>query len=732
MKLKISLRLTTFIFCALAIIAAVLSFINTQNVDLKIREQADRMENHNQCEDKILEFSNASDDLTTATRHFVATGDPVYMNQYWQEANVLRHREDAVDNLNALGISLEEQTLLSNAMEASNRLMETETLAMRLKADAVGIPESEMPSEVAAYVYKNGEEGSSPEEKEQLAIRSIFNNTYENQKKEITDNMAMFRNQLHNRKTSENTLSNSETERSLNHMLVYNFILLLLLLVLSLFLMTFVTTPLHRYYKSLKKSGKNDAEPLIPGGSQELQQFAESFNTMVEDLKNQNAALLEKSRKDGLTGLYNREAFDLYIKETIEARGGRMALFFMDMDEFKGINDRYDYLVGDQVLTEVGERLRKIAERNSGMAARVGGEEFAMLLPDIQTEKEAQMTAERIIKDVSEIKPESGRKSPKDFPVSASVGVILWDSQTEALPLREVLHRSDLACSRAKQQGKGHYKFYYANDSDLQAMQYSQEHEQQVEDEMYGALAKREFEAYYQPKYNIETGEIIGAEALVRWNHPTKGVLSPAHFIPVFEANGFVVQLDFYIFKKVCRSLAEQLKNNEPAVPVAVNFSSRHFANPGFAGEVRRIAEQLSVPPSFLEIELTETTLMENWDETITQTRRLREMGFSVALDDFGTGYSSMGVLQELPVNVIKIDRSFINRDLSEHRNAMFITGIVNIARVLNLRIICEGVETREQVDFMRKNGIRFVQGYYYSRPVSEAVFKEKLLKSKS
>ena len=122
---------------------------------------------------------------------------------------------------------------------------------------------------------------------------------------------------------------------------------------------------------------------------------------------------------------------------------------------------------------------------------------------------------------------------------------------------------------------------------------------------------------------------------------------------------------------------------------------------------------------------------MENWDETINQTRRLREMGFSVALDDFGTGYSSMGVLQELPVNVIKIDRSFINRDLSEHRNAMFVTGIVNIARVLNLRIICEGVETQEQVDFLRKSGIRFVQGYYYSRPVSEAVFKEKLLKSK-
>lgn len=344
MKLKISLRMTTFIFCALAIIAAVLSFINTQNVDLKIREQADRMENHNQCEDKILEFSKASDDLTTATRHFVATGDPVYMNQYWQEADESRHREDAVNSLNALGISEEERTLLKNAMEASDRLMETETLAMRLKADAVGIPESQMPPEVAAYVYKNGEESSGPEEKGQLAIKSIFNNTYENQKKEITDNITSFRSQLYNRKTSENTLSNSETMGSLNHMLVYNFFLLLLLLVLSFFLLFFVTTPLHHYYKSLKNSRENSAEPLIPAGSKELQQFAESFNSMVKDLKNQNAALLEKSRTDGLTGLYNREAFDLYIKETIETHGGRMALFFMDMDEFKGLNDRYDYL----------------------------------------------------------------------------------------------------------------------------------------------------------------------------------------------------------------------------------------------------------------------------------------------------------------------------------------------------------------------------------------------------
>ncbi|WP_195539782.1 putative bifunctional diguanylate cyclase/phosphodiesterase [Eubacterium maltosivorans] len=732
MKLKISLRMTTFIFCALAIIAAVLSFINTQNVDLKIREQADRMENHNQCEDKILEFSKASDDLTTATRHFVATGDPVYMNQYWQEADESRHREDAVNSLNALGISEEERTLLKNAMEASDSLMETEILAMRLKADAVGIPESQMPPEVAAYVYKNGEESSGPEEKGQLAIKSIFNNTYENQKKEITDNITSFRSQLYNRKTSENTLSNSETMGSLNHMLVYNFFLLLLLLVLSFFLLFFVTTPLHRYYKSLKNSRENSAEPLIPAGSKELQQFAESFNSMVKDLKNQNAALLEKSRTDGLTGLYNREAFDLYIKETIEAHGGRMALFFMDMDEFKGLNDRYDYLVGDRVLTEAGKKLRAIAEKNSGMAARVGGEEFAMLLPSVKTQLAAQKTAEQIIKVISEIKPESSRKARKDFPVSVSVGVLLWDSQADALPLREVLHRSDLACSRAKQQGKGHFKFYYANDSDLQAMQYTQEHEQQVEDEMYGALARREFEAYYQPKYNIETGEIMGAEALVRWNHPTRGVLSPAHFIPVFEANGFVVQLDFYIFKKVCRTLAGQFKNNEPAVPVAVNFSSRHFANPGFADEIRRIAELLSVPPSFLEIEITETVLMENWDETITQTCKLREMGFSVALDDFGTGYSSMGVLQELPVDVIKIDRSFINRDLSEHRNAMFITGIVNIARVLNLRIICEGVETREQADFLKKNGVLFVQGYYYSRPVPEAVFKEMLIKNKS
>ncbi|WP_195269626.1 bifunctional diguanylate cyclase/phosphodiesterase [Eubacterium sp. 1001713B170207_170306_E7] len=732
MKLKISLRLTTFVFCALAIIAAVLSFINTQKVGLKIQEEADRTENHNQCEDKILEFTKASDDLTTATRHFVATGDPVYMNQYWQEADTARHREDAVDGLKALGISAAEQTLLDNAMAASDSLMETEILAMRLKADAVGIPASEMPAEVAGYAYKNGEEAVSAAEKEQLAIRSIFNDVYENQKNEITDSMAGFRSQLHERKTSETTLSNIQTERSLNRMLAYDFFLLLLLLVLSFFLMFFVTTPLYRYYKSLKNSGKNGTERLIPGGSLEIQQFAESFNAMVDDLKNQNAELLEKSRKDSLTGLYNREAFDVYIKETIGTQDGRMALFFMDMDEFKGLNDRYDYLVGDQVLTEVGQRLKSIAQAYGGKAARVGGEEFAMLLPAVRTPQAAQEAAEKVIKAISEIKPESGQAERKDFPVSASVGVLLWDSRRDALPLREVLHRSDLACSRAKQQGKGHFKLYYANDSDLQAMQYTQEHEQQVEDEMYGALARREFEAYYQPKYNIETGEIVGAEALVRWNHPVRGILSPAHFIPVFEANGFVVQLDFYIFKKVCRTLAGQLENNEPAVPVAVNFSSRHFANPGFADEVRRIASLMSVPPSFLEIEITETTLMENWDETITQTRRLREMGFSVALDDFGTGYSSMGVLQELPVDVIKIDRSFINRDLSEHRNAMFITGIVNIARVLKLRIICEGVETREQVDFLRQNGIRFVQGYYYSRPVEEAVFKEKLSENKT
>lgn len=252
------------------------------------------MENHNQCEDKILEFSKASDDLTTATRHFVATGDPVYMNQYWQEADESRHREDAVNSLNALGISEEERTLLKNAMEASDSLMETEILAMRLKADAVGIPESQMPPEVAAYVYKNGEESSGPEEKGQLAIKSIFNNTYENQKKEITDNITSFRSQLYNRKTSENTLSNSETMGSLNHMLVYNFFCFYYCWSCLSFC-CFCDHSLHRYYKSLKNSRENSAEPLIPAGSKELQQFAESFNSMVKDLKNQNAALLERA-----------------------------------------------------------------------------------------------------------------------------------------------------------------------------------------------------------------------------------------------------------------------------------------------------------------------------------------------------------------------------------------------------------------------------------------------------
>ncbi|MEG0641404.1 MAG: EAL domain-containing protein [Clostridium sp.] len=252
--------------------------------------------------------------------------------------------------------------------------------------------------------------------------------------------------------------------------------------------------------------------------------------------------------------------------------------------------------------------------------------------------------------------------------------------------------------------------------------------DKEIENIMYQSLNNREFIFYLQPKHNLNSLEISGAEALVRWLHPTKGILSPYEFIPLFERNGFIINLDIFIFEEVCKKIFEWEVNGVPLVPISVNISRLHLKNPNFIDEYRRIINIYKTPPSLIEIEITESAVFDNMDILLSIMKEFKLIGFKISMDDFGTGYSSLNMLREIPVDVLKLDRDFLSGGHLLERTRIVIQGVMWIAKKLDIVVVSEGVETKEQVEFLKEIGCPMAQGYYFNKPMPVHEFEEKLL----
>jgi diguanylate cyclase (GGDEF)-like protein len=385
----------------------------------------------------------------------------------------------------------------------------------------------------------------------------------------------------------------------------------------------------------------------------------------------------------------------------VRRNGGTAAVLFMDLDRFKMINDSLGHEAGDRVLTTIASRLDQ-SLRGSDSVGRLGGDEFAVVC-EVKQPDEASVVAQRIATAIEAPIPlESGQ-----MVVSASIGIALGESGSTPTDL---LENADAAMYRAKERGKAHVEVY---DESMRALTLRRLH---VENSLRSAIENEQLAVFFQAEVDLDSGDITGAEALVRWRDPARGLVSPSEFIPVAEESGLIVPLGSYVLREACREAA-QLRAFGWPIQVAVNISTRQLAHPGLVRLVAETLDQMGLEPDALCLEITETVLMQDADRAVVLLEELKSLGITLSLDDFGTGYSSLSYLHRFPVDVVKVDRSFVDGLVDRPGDASIVAAVREVTRSLGLGVMAEGIETPEQLERLRALGYERGQGYLFARP---------------
>ncbi|MEL7187058.1 MAG: EAL domain-containing protein, partial [Pseudomonadota bacterium] len=426
-------------------------------------------------------------------------------------------------------------------------------------------------------------------------------------------------------------------------------------------------------------------------------------------------ALYRQAHFDQLTGLPNRQLLkDTLAQYLANARHKEQtgALLFLDLDRFKEINDVFGHSVGDSVLSQSAQRIVSVV-RDRDTVARLGGDEFVVILPDVRNDKIVRATAERLLDKLSE----AFTVSDIDHYVSASIGIAMFPE--DGATVDTVIKNADAAMYRAKEAGRSRYEFF--------SIQHNAESRRKIgiERDLRAAFNNGELEVFYQPQFEIDGGEMSGAEALLRWMHPEQGAISPDEFIPLAEDSELIVEIGSWVIERTCEDLSKMYQNGWHPGPVSINVSARQLADENFAQTVLEPIRAFDFSPSYMQIEVTETTVAQNRDTAIAILQELREHGIRVAIDDFGTGYSSLSYLQQMPFDCIKIDKSFVDRVGRGVTSDNICRTIIKMAEQLGKKSIAEGVESWAQLNFLRESGCDYVQGFLFSTPLSAKDFAD-------
>ncbi len=421
---------------------------------------------------------------------------------------------------------------------------------------------------------------------------------------------------------------------------------------------------------------------------------------------------------DALTGLPNRPLFidRLIVGLAQAARNERhLAVFFLDLDRFKDINDSLGHSTGDQLLKEAADRIRHCV-REGDTVARFGGDEFTLLVPNIDNVDDAAKIAQKIIETL---------KIPffindRELFVTTSVGVSIYPN--DGADPETLVRNADTAMYRAKDQGRDNYQLY------APAMNARALERLALETMLRKALSQKELVLYYQPLVNVATRSIDGLEALIRWRHPELGLLSPANFISVAEMSGLIIPIGEWVLRTACKQVRAWHRRLDHPITIAVNLSARQFQAPDLVGQVRRALDESGLPPECLELEITESSAMQNSDNTIYTLRELKGLGVRIAMDDFGTGYSSLNYLKRFPIDTLKLDQMFVREVLTEQSDAAIVSAVIAMSHSLDLVVVAEGVETEAQFEFLRSQGCDRIQGFLYSAPLAAEQLEKYLL----
>jgi diguanylate cyclase (GGDEF)-like protein/PAS domain S-box-containing protein len=423
------------------------------------------------------------------------------------------------------------------------------------------------------------------------------------------------------------------------------------------------------------------------------------------------------AQHDSLTDLPNRVLLNDRLREAIilsSRHQRKLSVLFLDLDRFKHINDSLGHVVGDRLLQSVARRLFTCV-RSSDTVGRLGCDEFVVLLWEMRRAEDAAMTAAKILETV---------RTPHlidehELHITGSIGIVTYPD--DGTDVGTLMKRADLAMYHAKETGRDSYQFF-KSEMNARAIE-----RQSLEDGLRNAIERQELVLHYQPKLDLATGGIVGAEALIRWRHPQRGLVPPGQFITIAEDCGLILPIGRWVLREACRQARAWQIAGLPPLCVAINISAVELRAPGFVSGVRAILKEAGLEPRYLELELTETVLIEDSRTVADVLKELRDIGVLLALDDFGTGYSSLSHLRRFPIDALKIDQSFV-RDLTlDEDDAGIVTAVIGMGKSLHMRVVAEGVETREQLEILQEQGCPQGQGYYFCRPVPAEEFGQLL-----
>ena len=464
---------------------------------------------------------------------------------------------------------------------------------------------------------------------------------------------------------------------------------------------------LHEWFQWAGLAGLLPLFAMIGGRISRLRERLRSSN---DELRSALSAVRQMATHDHLTGLPNRALFNEELQRALaraERHGRPVTLFFMDLDRFKNINDTLGHQFGDRVLQETAKRLSACV-REGDIIARLGGDEFVLLVEELGDPAALAEIARKLLTAVSDL----GTIDGQELNVSLSIGICGYP--TDGRDAKALLAGADIAMYRAKEQGRNGFCFYSAE------LKSHTPENLALEAGLRHGLERNEFRVHYQPKIDMASGEITGVEALLRWQHPEKGLLLPEKFIHLAEDTGLIVPIGYWTLREVCTRARAWESAGLPRLPVAVNLSATQFAHDQLVPKLTEILKSTGTDPGILELEITESMVMQDPEEAVQLMHNLRGMGVRLTIDDFGTGYSSLGYLKRFPINSLKVDRSFV-RDLPHSADDIAITrAVIAMAHSLQMNVIAEGVELKEQLDVLRKEGCDEFQGFLCRPPLTE------------
>jgi len=487
---------------------------------------------------------------------------------------------------------------------------------------------------------------------------------------------------------------------------------------------TMIAVPIEQVASTAKAIAQDqDYSRRVPGGgSDEVGQLIAAFNHMVGQIEDRELRLkdelqhrqlteqkLEKlAHYDTLTGLPNRHLFQQTLTLTLErARnlGNKVALFFVDLDNFKVVNDSLGHATGDMLLKILSQRLAKCV-RGSDIVSRLGGDEFTVIIDQVNGTEHLRQIADKLAAAIAQ----TVELKDIELQATASIGIALFPG--DATDAGSLVRSADTAMYFAKSRGRANYQFFSAKMNERANRRLI------IESHLRRAIEKNELFLMYQPQVDLATGRVVGAEALLRWTSPELGTMGPVEFIPVAEETGMIQQIGDFVMESACRQAKRWVDEEGVSLRIAVNVSVRQFGAKQFVDNVRALLDRTGLPVELLELELTESCIMDNVEDTLIKIRKLRELGIRLSVDDFGTGYSSMTYLKQLPVSQLKVDQSFVRGIPESGEDMEIVRAVLHLSQGLKLESLAEGVETVEQARFLAREGCMIAQGYYFSRPV--------------